>query len=86
MQKEKIKNLQMKFVGLIQRETWINSKRKIRYSDRAFFLNAFVLYFHLEHVQRISFCRCFLIFNPVVFCVDDGVILWLKIKNPTPTP
>ena len=31
------------------------------------------------------FCRCFLIFNPVVFCVDDGVILWLKIKNPTAT-
>ena len=49
------------------------------------FLNAFVLYFHLEHAQRISFCRCFLIFNPAVFCVNDGVILWLKIKNPTAT-
>ena len=47
------------------------------------FLNALVLYFHLEHVQRITFCCCFLIFNPAVFCVDDGVILWLKIKNPT---
>ena len=54
--------------------------------DRAnFFLNAFVLYFHLEHFQRISFYRCFLMFNPAVFCVDDGVILWLKIKNPTTT-
>ena len=31
----------------------------------------------------ISFCRCFLIFNSVVFCVDDGVILWLKMLNPT---
>ena len=50
-----------------------------------FFLNALVLYFYLEHVQRITFCRCFLIFNPAVFCVDDGVILWLKIKNPTTT-
>ena len=50
-----------------------------------FFLNAFVLYFHLQHVQRVSFCRCFLIFNPAVFCVDDGVVLWLKIKNPTTT-
>ena len=49
------------------------------------FLNAFVLYFHLEYVQRVSFCRCFLIFNPAVYCVDDGVILWLKIKNPTTT-
>ena len=26
-----------------------------------------------------------LIFNPAVFCVDDGVILRLKIKNPTTT-
>ena len=50
-----------------------------------FFLNAFVLYFYLEHVQRIMFCRCFLIFNQAVFCVDDGVVLWLKIKNPTTT-
>ena len=50
------------------------------------FLNALVLCFYLEHVQRITFCRCFLIFNPAVFCVDDGVILWLKIKkNPTTT-
>ena len=49
------------------------------------FLNALALYFYLEHVQRIAFCRCFLIFNPAVFCVDDGVILWLKIKNPTTT-
>ena len=49
------------------------------------FLNALVLYFYHEHVQRITFCRCFLIFNPAVFCVDDGVILWLKIKNPTTT-
>ena len=47
------------------------------------FLNALVLYFYFEHVQRIRFCRCFLILNPAVFCVDDGVILWLKIKNPT---
>ena len=55
-------------------------------ADRAnFFLNALVLYFYLEHVQRITFCHCFLIFNPAVFCVDDGVILWLKIKNPTTT-
>ena len=50
-----------------------------------FFLNAFVLYFYLEHVQRITFCCCFLIFNQAVFCVDDGVVLWLKIKNPTTT-
>ena len=26
-------------------------------------------------VQRITFCRCFLIFNPAVVCVDDDVIL-----------
>ena len=38
-------------------------------------------YFYLEHVQRITFCRCFLIFNQAVFCVDDGVVLWLKIKK-----
>ena len=50
-----------------------------------FFLNALVLYFYLEHVQRITFCRCFLIFNQAVFCVDDGIVLWLKIKNPTTT-
>ena len=50
-----------------------------------FFLNALVLYFYLEHVQRITFCRCFLIFNQAVFCVDDGVVIWLKIKNPTTT-
>ena len=50
-----------------------------------FFLYALVLYFYLEHVQRITFCRCFLIFNQAVFCVDDGVVLWLKIKNPTTT-
>ena len=50
-----------------------------------FFLNALVLYFCLEHVQRITFCRCFLIFNQAVFCIDDGVVLWLKIKNPTTT-
>ena len=50
-----------------------------------FFLNAFVLYLHLEHVQRMSFCRCFLIFNPAFFCVDKGVILCLKIKNPSTT-
>ena len=51
-------------------------------SDRAsFFLNALVLCFYLEHVQRITFCRCFLIFNQAVFCVDDGVVLWLKIKK-----
>ena len=57
-----------------------------RCSDGAnFFLNALVLHFYLEHVQRVMFCRCFLIFNPAVFCVDDGVILWLKIKNPTAT-
>ena len=57
-----------------------------RCCDRAnFFLNALVLYFYLEHVQRITFCRCFLIFNQAVFCVDDGVVLWLKIKNPTTT-
>ena len=43
-----------------------------------FFLNALVLYFYLEHVQRITFCCCFLIFNQAVFCVDDGVVLWLK--------
>ena len=49
------------------------------------FLNALVLYFCFEHVQRITFCRCFLIFNPAVFCVGDDVILWLKIKNPTTT-
>ena len=49
------------------------------------FLNDLVLYFHLEHVQRITFCRRFHIFNPAVFCVDDGVILWLKIKNPATT-
>ena len=55
-------------------------------SDRAnFFLNALVLYFILSMFERITFCRCFLIFNPAVFCVDDGVILWLKIKNPTTT-
>ena len=47
-----------------------------------FFLNALLLYFYLEHVQRTTFCRCFLIFNQAVFCVDDGVVLWLKIKNP----
>ena len=60
---------------------------EIRCSDRAnFFLNALVLCFYLEHVQRITFCRCFLIFDQAVFCVDDGVVLWLKIKkNPTPT-
>ena len=52
-------------------------------SIKFFFLNALVLYFYLEHVQRITFCRCFLIFNQAVFCVDDGVVLWLKIKNPT---
>ena len=53
-----------------------------RCSDRAnFFLNALVLCFYLEHVQRITFCRCFLIFNQAVFCVDDGVVLWLKIKK-----
>ena len=46
-----------------------------------FFLNALVLCFYLEHVQRITFCRCFLIFNQAVFCVDDGVVLWLKIKK-----
>ena len=58
-----------------------------RCSDRAnyFFLNALVLYFYLEHVQRITFCHCFLIFNAADFCVDDGVILWLKIKDPTTT-
>ena len=40
----------------------------VRCSDRAnFFLNALVLYFYLEHVQRITFCRCFLIFNQAVF-------------------
>ena len=50
-----------------------------------FFFNALVLYFYLEHVQRITFCRCFLIFNQAVFCVDDGVVLWLKMKNPTIT-
>ena len=50
-----------------------------------FFSNALVLYFYLEHVQRITFCRCFLIFNQAVFCVDDGLVLWLKIKNPTTT-
>ena len=50
-----------------------------------FFLNALVLYFYLEHVQRITFCRCFLIFNQAVFCVNDGFVLWLKIKNPTTT-
>ena len=58
----------------------------LRCSDRAnFFLNALVLYFYLEHVQRITFCRCFLIFNQAVCCDDDGVVLWLKIKNPTTT-
>ena len=63
-----------------------NSSNIIRCSDRAnFFLNALVLYFYLEHVQRITFCRCFLIFNQAVFCVNDGVLLWLKIKNPTTT-
>ena len=46
-----------------------------------FFLNALVLCFYYEHVQRITFCRCFLIFNQAVFCVDDGVVLWLKIKK-----
>ena len=46
-----------------------------------FFLNALVLCFYLEHVQRITFCRCFLIFNQAVFCVDDGIVLWLKIKK-----
>ena len=45
------------------------------------FLNALVLCFYLEHVQRITFCRCFLSFNPAIFCVDDGVVLWLKIKK-----
>ena len=45
-----------------------------------FFLNALVLCFCLEHVQRITFCRCFHIFNQAVFCVDDGVVLWLKKK------
>ena len=50
-----------------------------------FFLNALVLYFYLEHIQRITFCCCFLIFNQAVFCVDDGVVLWLKIKKPTTT-
>ena len=50
-----------------------------------FFLNALVLYFYLEHVQRTTFCRCFLIFNPGVFCVDNGIILWLNIKNPATT-
>ena len=40
-----------------------------------FFLNDLVLYFHLEQAQQISFCRCFLILNPAVFCVDDGDIL-----------
>ena len=44
-----------------------------------FFLNALVLCFYLEHVQRITFYRCFLIFNQAVFCVDDGVVLRLKI-------
>ena len=53
-----------------------------RCSDRAnFFLNALVLCFYLEHVQRITFCRCFLISNQAVFCVNDGVVLWLKIKK-----
>ena len=37
-------------------------------------VNALVLYFHLEHVQRITFSRCFLIFNPAVLCVVEGVI------------
>ena len=46
-----------------------------------FFLNALVLCFYLEPAQRITFCRCFLIFNQAVFCVDDGVVLWLKIKK-----
>ena len=31
-----------------------------------------------------TFAR-FLMFNQAVFCVDDGVVLWLKIKNPTTT-
>ena len=48
-----------------------------------FFFKALVLYFYLEHVKRVTFCRCFPIFNPADFCVDDGVILWLKTKNPT---
>ena len=58
----------------------ITNKKK-----KKIFLNALVLYFYLEHVQRITFCRCFLIFNQAVFCVDDGVVLRLKIKNPTTT-
>ena len=56
-----------------------------RCNDRANFFNSLVLYFYLEHVQRIMFCRCILIFNPAVFCVGEGVILWLKIKNPATT-
>ena len=53
-----------------------------RCSDRANFFYAFVPYFHLVYVQRTSFCHCFLIFNPAVFYVDDGVISWLKkIRN-----
>ena len=55
------------------------------FSDRAYFFKRFNCVFFLEHVQRITFCRCFLIFNPAVFCVDDGVNLRLKIKNPTTT-
>ena len=47
------------------------------------FSDAFVLHFHLKRVQRTSFCRCFLISNSVVLCVDDDVIFWLKTKNPT---
>ena len=46
-----------------------------------FFFNALVLCFYLEHVQRMTFCRCFLIFNQAGFCIDDGVVLWLKIKK-----
>ena len=41
--------------------------RQIGAATVLIFLNAFVPYFHLEHVQRISFCRCFLIVNPAVF-------------------
>ena len=45
-----------------------------RCSDRANFFYPFFLYVYLKHVQRISFCCCFLIFNPAVFCADNGVI------------
>ena len=62
--------------------TYTATVLSLRCSDRAnFFSNALVLCFYLEHVQRITFCRCFLIFNQAVFCVDDGVVLWLKIKK-----